>query len=87
MEIDITAFFKNSDPWQFSASKAEIGQNAGSITWNNAKQEASESPLLTTEEQLQALRDHVQGMGLAKRCSNTAQMNAMRYLFSSYQGI
>lgn len=63
MEIDITSFFKSADPFEFSASRAERGQNAGPETWANAKREASESPLLTTPEQLEALRDHMRDFG------------------------
>lgn len=46
MEIDITAFVANSDPFEFSASRAERGQNAGPETWMNAKSEASVRPLI-----------------------------------------
>ena len=40
MEIDITAFFENADPFEFSHSRAEGGANAGPQTWANAKEEA-----------------------------------------------
>ena len=56
MEIDITDFFNGSEPYNFSASAAEMGQNAGRITWRNAVEEAEQSPMLTTEAQLDALR-------------------------------
>ncbi len=63
MEIDITRFFNEADPSEFSASRAERGQNAGPKTWANAKTEAAKSPLLTTPEQLEALRRYVQDFG------------------------
>ena len=63
MEIDITSFVTNEEPFEFSASVAERGQNAARDTWHNACQQAANSPLLETEEQLQALRDHVRGFG------------------------
>ena len=63
MEIDITSFFENVDPFEFSHSIAEGGPNAGPNTWRAALREASESPLLTTPEQLDALRDHMRGTG------------------------
>lgn len=63
MEIDITRFFESADPFEFSASRAERGQNAGPETWANAKQEGADAPLLTTPEQMQALRDHVKEFG------------------------
>lgn len=63
MEIDITDFVMNEEPFNYSASAAEMGTRAGQITWLNAKEEGARKPLLTTEEQLQALRDHVEDMG------------------------
>lgn len=57
MEIDIADFFTSADPFEFSASIAERGQNAGPQTWANAKEQAADAPLLQTEEQLEALRD------------------------------
>ena len=63
MEIDITNFFNNAEPFDFSASVAERGENAGRDTWNNAKREGAASPLLTTPEQLDALRSYVKGFG------------------------
>ena len=63
MEIDISSFFAEAEPFEFSASAAERGQNAGPETWANAMREAAASPLLTTEDQLDALRDHVRGFG------------------------
>jgi hypothetical protein len=63
MEINITSFFENADPFEFSASICERGKNAGPETWANAKEEGARSPLLTTPEQIQALRDHIKGFG------------------------
>lgn len=63
MEIDITSFVTNESPMDFSASVAEIGNNAARDTWNAACEQAADSPLLESEEQLQAFRDHVKGFG------------------------
>lgn len=63
MEIDITRYFTTTEHGDISASVAELGQNAAAITWNNAKREAEASPLLKTEEELQAFRDHAAGFG------------------------
>lgn len=63
MEIDITSFFESANSFEFSASHAERGRNAGPETWANAKQEGADAPLLTTPEQMQALRDHVKEFG------------------------
>ena len=67
MEINITSFFENADAFEFSASVAERGKNAGPETWNNAKEEATRAPLLTTPEQLEALREHVKEFGAWER--------------------
>jgi len=40
LELDITDFFQTEEPYNFSASCFEMGDNAGTITWNNAKKEA-----------------------------------------------
>ncbi len=63
MKIDVTRFVRNEDPYKFSASIMEMGANAGRLTWNNAKREGEQAPLLTTEDQLDALRSHVRGFG------------------------
>jgi hypothetical protein len=52
MEIDISAFLAGNDAFNYSASAAEMGANAGPITWCNAKAEAGRAPLLTTSEQI-----------------------------------
>ncbi len=46
MEIDITHFVKTAESCEFSASRMELGADAGEITWNNAKREAGDSPLI-----------------------------------------
>ncbi|MCA3186961.1 MAG: hypothetical protein INH13_25750 [Cupriavidus sp.] len=61
MEINITRFFNESDPFQCSASAAELGPDAGRITWRNAM--SSDFKLLDTEEKLDAFRDHMRGFG------------------------
>lgn len=60
MEIDITRFVNDADPFEFSASLAERG---GHETWRNAVAEGESSPLLTTPEQLDALRAYMKGFG------------------------
>ena len=37
MEINITRFVTECDPFNFSASQAERGDNVGPETWSNAK--------------------------------------------------
>jgi len=62
MEINITSLLEE-DLFQFSHSRMEGGENAGRNTWNAAKEAGTDSPILTTPEQLQALRDYVKGFG------------------------
>jgi hypothetical protein len=63
MEINITKFVKECTPKDFSASVAEIGDMAGPRTWRAAMEEALDSQLLTTDDEREALRDHVRGFG------------------------
>jgi hypothetical protein len=66
MEIDITDFVKDENGWLYSGSIATHGANAAKETWSNALEQAASKPLLTTEIELQALRDHVQAMGFGE---------------------
>lgn len=63
MEIDITSFFNNEDPAEFSASRAELGDDAGRITWGYALSRADTDPILTAPAQIDALRSYVKGFG------------------------
>lgn len=46
-----------------SHSQAEGGQNAGQETWNASKEQARETPLLDTEEKLEAMREFARESG------------------------
>jgi hypothetical protein len=61
VEIDITDFFESTDPFEYSASQAERGKNAGPETWANAM--AYRPALLTTDETIDALRAYVKDFG------------------------
>jgi hypothetical protein len=61
--IDITDFFYNVNTWEFSGSVATHGPNASITTWQAALEQAKDAPLLTTEEQLEALRSHIRDFG------------------------
>lgn len=63
VEIDITEFFESADAFEFSASVAERGKNAGTETWQNAKDEGARAPLLKTPEEIDALRAYVKDFG------------------------
>lgn len=62
MEIDITKLATEGEMFEFSASVAERGWNAGPETWANATAEAESSPILT-EDQLDEFRDYIRGFG------------------------
>ena len=47
MEIDITHFVRTAETHNFSASRAELGDNAGKITWDNAVREAASTQLIS----------------------------------------
>lgn len=63
MEINITKFFSTANPSSFSASRAELGDDAGNITWNAAKEAVDEHLMLDTSAKVTALRDHMRGFG------------------------
>ena len=63
MELDITEFVLNTEPFDFSASIAERGPNAGPDTWANAVREAKEKPLLTAPDQIDEFRDYAGTFG------------------------
>lgn len=62
MEIEITSLLE-TDCFPLSHSVAEGGENAGRNTWNNAKEQAGEAPLLKTPEELQSAREYFKSFG------------------------
>lgn len=63
MELDITEFFNNAEPRQYSASQAELGEDAGRLTWENAKDAVDDWPILKTDAERCAFRAHVREFG------------------------
>jgi hypothetical protein len=64
MELNITDFFNNIRAADYSASIAELGDNAAAITWGNAIRETSQWPdLLDTDEKREEYREHIRGFG------------------------
>jgi hypothetical protein len=63
MEIDITEFFRNAAPRDYSASAAELGQDAGRITWNHAIEDSPDYMLIDSDEKREAFRAFVDGFG------------------------
>lgn len=87
MEIEITRFVETAEPFEFSASRAERGVNAGPETWANAVGEAEVRPLLTTNAELDALRAWAAGFGAWEReeiaAWSPAECNALLIQFLS----
>lgn len=63
MEINITDLFNMGQAHLYSASKAELGESAGQITWNNALKAADEYNFLDTGEKRSAFREFVAQTG------------------------
>lgn len=62
-ELDITTFFNDAAPADYSASAVELGQDAGRITWRHACEDSADWPLLQAEEQREQFRRYVKGFG------------------------
>ena len=63
MEINITHFFNTAAPMDYSASVAEIGNDAGPATWAAAVEDSPDNMLLATEDQRDAFKAHIAGFG------------------------
>lgn len=62
MQIDITSLL-SLDCFPLFHSIAEGGQSAGRDTWHASLEQARQTPLLDTEEKLQAMRDFARSSG------------------------
>lgn len=63
MEINITDLFYTGQAHLYSASAAELGEDAGKITWANALAYTNKHRMLDTEDQLEAFRQFVKDTG------------------------
>lgn len=63
MDINITRFYSEACPMDYSASVAEIGADAGLSTWQAAKDDADEWNFLDNDEKREAFRSFVQSSG------------------------
>lgn len=63
MELNITRFFNNAAPMDYSASVAEIGADAGRVTWTAAMDDAADYNVLPDENARAAFREYVKGFG------------------------
>lgn len=62
-ELDITELFNSICPRDYFASVAEIGNNAGQVTWAAACEDAADYSLLDSDEKRETFRRHVKGFG------------------------
>lgn len=64
-ELDITAFFNSPDfrPSYYSSSCAELGHDAGYITWQNSVDRSEEIDLLLTDDNREIFRQYIAGFG------------------------
>jgi hypothetical protein len=63
MEINITKLVKANNPQLYSASIAEIGNNAGPLTWNRALSDGMDLVGITDPDQLEELREYFAAFG------------------------
>jgi hypothetical protein len=63
MDLNITQFFRDAAPMDYSASRAEIGNDAGPSTWRAAVDDSESFMLLDDDAKRDAFRDHVRGFG------------------------
>lgn len=63
MDLDITTFFMQAAPMDYSASVAEIGANAGQATWRAACDDSEDYPILDSDEKREAFRSFVRSSG------------------------
>lgn len=63
MEINITRFYNEAAPMDYSASVAEIGRNAGNDTWQAAVEDSPDYNMLDTDDKRDAFRQHVRSFG------------------------
>jgi hypothetical protein len=63
IELDITDFFNNAAPQDYSASIMELGANAATDTWRAACDDSEDYMLLDTDEKREEFREYVKGFG------------------------
>lgn len=63
MDIDITDFYQNACPKDYSASVAEIGENAAAYTWRAAIDDALDYLMLDTDDKRDAFKAYIIGFG------------------------
>lgn len=80
MEVNITKFYNEACPKDYSASAAEIGQDAGPSTWRAAMDDAEDYNYIT-EENAEEFRAYIRSSGGWNREETNAfsmqQLNAL----------
>lgn len=61
MELDVTTIIR--DMPDCYGSYMTHGENAGTITWNNAVDYASDNAVLTDQDQIDAVKRHIKSFG------------------------
>ena len=63
MELNVTRFFNEASPRDYSASRMEIGDNAARDTWQAACDDSVDYMILDTEDKREAFREYVGDFG------------------------
>lgn len=64
VEINVTAMVEDEDHMPIlSGSRAELGDEAGAITWKNSVEYGRKHPLLKTDDERDAARHHFRSYG------------------------
>ena len=67
MDVNITAYLANElESSDYSGSVMEKGENARSVTFNNALGEGEDLMLLGTPEKIEAAKKHFESMGMSE---------------------
>ena len=63
MDINITKFFNEACPKDYSASVAEIGQDAGKSTWQAAMDDFDGYTILDSQDKIDSFKAYIVGFG------------------------
>ena len=63
MDIEITDFYRNACPKDYSASVAEIGENAAAYTWRAAIDDSLDYLMLDTDDKRDTFKTYISGFG------------------------
>jgi hypothetical protein len=63
VELNITRFFNDAAPMDYSASIAEIGNDAARSTWRAACDDSEDYPMLDSDEKREEFRHYIESFG------------------------